>query len=206
MRLEVPGQIVAGALSVDGKRLAVTTVDPTPHGSRDAPDRDSVSVFGLPHGQVLDRQQIPVRDFAGLVFRGPALFAVDSAADRATGGPDAPLTRVYRFAEDHGPEPPVGDASAVVAMVPRRRGFAGVRADGVLAVYGGDGARYADCPLGADGPVRAGLVAAAEPSSGYIGVADGARVIVVDARHAPTAEVVRRIEAGARHRSLLRRP
>jgi hypothetical protein len=149
VRVEVPGQIVAGALSVDGKRLAVTTVDPG--GSGDARDRGSVSVFGLPDGQVLDRHQIPVRDFAGLVFRGHALFAVDSVAARIADGAegtderDAPPTRVYRFAEGGLASPSI-DFAAVVALVPRNRGLAAVGADGVLACYGSDGVVHVAAP------------------------------------------------------------
>ena len=190
-----------------GKRLAVTTVDPGPRGPRNPWNQGWVSVFGLPDGQVLDRHQVTVRDFAGLVFRGPALFAVDSAAARSAGGaatgaadgpegadePGAPLTRVYRFAEG-GLAPPSVDSAAVVALVPRNRGLAAVCADGVLACYGNDGARFAECQLGAaDGFARAGVVAAAEPSSGHIAIADGSRVITVDVRDPHRARVVSRI-------------
>jgi hypothetical protein len=212
VRVEVPGQIVAGALSVDGRRLAVTTVDPAPHGSRDARDRGSVSVFGLPDGQVLDRQQIPVRDFAGLVFRGAALFAVDSAAARSAEGaaegaaagaadgpgraaePGAPLTRVYRFADGRGLTPPSIDSAAIVAVVPRNRGLAAVCADGGLACYGGDGARFAEGRLGtAAGLDRAGLVVAAQPNGGHIAIADGSQVITVDVRDPDRPEIRGRV-------------
>lgn len=209
VRVEVPGEIVAGALSVDGKRLAVTTADPGPRGPRAPWNQGWVSVFGLPDGQVLDRHQVPVRDFAGLVFRGAALFAVDSAAARSAGGaatgaaegaaaqadkPGAPLTRVYRFADGRGQTPPTDDSAPVVAVVPRNRGLAAVRADGVLACYGNDGARFAECQLGAaDGFARAGVVAAAEPGRGHIAIADGSRVITVDVRDPYRARVVSRI-------------
>jgi len=82
----------------------------------------------------------------------------------------------------------------MVAVVSRNRGLAAVCADGVLACYGGDGARFAECRLGtADGLDRAGLVVAAQPNGGHIAIADGSQVITVDVRDPDRPEVRGRV-------------
>ena len=64
----------------------------------------------------------------------------------------------------------------------------------MLACYGGDGARFAECRLGtADGLDRAGLVVAAQPNGRHIAIADGSQVITVDVRDPDRPEVRGRV-------------
>jgi hypothetical protein len=197
LRVEVPGEVVAGTLSPDGRQLAVTARAPAPPAPAGAWSQGSISVYALPDGQLQRRYEVLLRDFAGLVFRGTALFAVDSAT-AAAAGPDFTRTRVYRFAGRFGTQVAGGDSSAAVAVAPRHRGFTTVSSDGTLAFYGRDGARFAGGPPGpAGGLVPGRAVMAAAPGGGYAAVADGTRVIVTDVRDPYQAKVVGRIEAAA---------
>jgi hypothetical protein len=183
-RIEVPGRVVAGALSAEGQLLAVTT--------RRTRTKGAISVYRLADGELLTRHQIPVRDFAGLLFSGETLFAVDSSLTELR-------SRVYRFSDfshGHGMKSAVDDDSpGIVAVVPHLDGFAAVRRNGLLTFHDCDGRSYSTFPLYGGGGLSRGsgykrVRAVADPGTGRIVVASWTRVLVLDAREPRQTSII----------------
>lgn len=173
VRIEVPGPVVTGALSPDGRRLAVAT--------REAQSPfATVLIYRLPGGSLAGACQVPARDRTALLYTArKKLIAVDSAF----GAPGQPKSsRMYRC-------PDVGRAELVAhgnvgtaALARYRQGFAAITIDGRLEFHGDSGGQLAGrryLPLSLAVPVNSRTRAAADPASGRIVVACDTELIIL---------------------------
>ncbi len=174
-RIEVPGPVVAGALSPDGHRLAVAMRE------NDQSPFATVLIYRLPGGSLAGACRVPARDRTELLYTTrKKLIAVDSAFS-APGQPNS--TRMYRCPDVGRAELVAHGDSGTAALASRRQGFAAVTADGYLEFHDGDGARLASGRLRLPpypGPEAfSRMRAAADPPRGRIVVTSAANLIVV---------------------------
>jgi hypothetical protein len=125
-RIEVPGRVVAGALSAGGERLAVATVDADP-------DAVVISRYGLPGGRLVARHRIPRCDVTALVYTGARELIVVAAS--ASDYLPADATRMYHLGAGHRARLVARENTGTLAAVACRRGFATVSAHGFLHAY-----------------------------------------------------------------------
>ena len=182
IRIKVSGTVVAGALSADGRRVAVTTVpakrsaqrrpadEPPPDGPRAA----TISVYALPGGQLVARHSTPMRDLSLLVYAADGtLIAVDSSFRL---GRNDFRARVYRCPDAGRARRIAHDSWGIAALAAWGEGFAALYTNGHLAFHDRDGGKLGTRGLDLDGPVstvgRAPLATVgADPGSGWLAAA-----------------------------------
>lgn len=216
MRLEVPGTVVAGALSPGGRRLAVATATSSTGvtsgtgaaGGTEGPGAVDVSVFRLPDGKCVSSRRLAVRHLTALLYaNGKQLFAIDPGVPSAglAGAVSAKrLTRVFRCFDDSRPRRFATWPDTALAVVARRQGMACLTTSGHLVFHHRadqrDFPRLALAGLAGE-PETANARAAIDLGSGRIaltyrrgaqGFGTRQQVLLVEAQRSRTASVLAR--------------
>jgi hypothetical protein len=175
VRIEVPGWVAAGALAPGGSRVSVITRDGT---------RSTLSVCGLPDGQLLARHEFPAADFAALLDTGRALIAVTSSL---AAEPAGARTRAYRVTGARGVEPTSTSGHYVAAMAAWRDALTAICPDGFLQ-FDQDEARFRTWPAGMERWIGLGgppaMTAVSDPRTGLLLVSGDRYAFMVDAERA----------------------
>jgi hypothetical protein len=188
LRTDVPGRVVAGALSPDSRRLAVTAARHwRPALRRDRRRPGTISVYEMPQGTLISRYPVHVRDFAGLVYAGKKLFAVDSCLRREWVGPgpgEDPRTRragtrILRCRDDGAIEYPRHMSEDVAGISAYRRGFVTVSAELDVGFHDGAGTKVSGHTIPWPGELWDRRAAVAGGRGGQVAVAAGACVWIV---------------------------
>jgi len=186
-RIEVPGPVVAGALSPGGRRLAVAI---RKDGQSPAA---TVLSYRLPGGSLAGACQVPARDRTALLYtKRKKLIAVDSAF----GTPGQQYsTRMYRCPDAGRAELAAHGGFGTAALAVGRRGFAAITADGYLEFHDDTGARPASQRLRLAGTALSEgsrvTLPTADTASGRIVVArDGQLTVVEQARRSWEARIL----------------
>jgi hypothetical protein len=172
-RIEVPGLMVAGALSANGRRLAVMHRDFSL-----VPAATKISVFELPLGRPTMQYSTTIESVGLLAYAGKMLIAVDSS-------PAASL--LYRCPDGQPMELAFRDPYRIQAIATRSRGFAAVGYAGGLGFHHDNGTRFRIHCL------RWGhqTIITADRDSGRLAVAHGQEVTLLEARHARRVRAAR---------------
>ena len=144
IHLEVPGKVRAGALSDDGRRVAVWTHDSSPADPRstwpEAPSPGTVSVYSLPDGALVARHAVTIWHEASLAYSGGTLAAFTARLREAPWAAwlyhcpeDGPVELTYH--DDHmAGHGPAGE-HGTVAMAAFGDGFVTARLGNLLGFH-----------------------------------------------------------------------
>lgn len=206
IHLEVPGKVRAGALSDDGRRVAVWTHDSPPVGNDvwpEAPSPGTVSVYSLPDGVLVARHAATIWNEAGLAYSGLALTAFTV---RLWEAPEAAW--LHHCPEDGRPMDLIHHDTdhGVVAMAAFRDGLVTARLDDTLGFHDGTGrevatvrysSRFADRLPGYTSARRTSITV--DQESGRIAMMRGSYGVLLDgeSRTQHTIPVVGRLKRPA---------
>jgi hypothetical protein len=176
VRVEVPGRVTVGALSADGRRVAVVT---------EGEGRDVVSVHELPNGALVRRYDTVGADSTALGYAGTTLVVAFSWRDRE-------VTQLHRCPDGQGMEPPCGqDRAVTVGVGACRGGFVTASPGGRLTFRDSTGTPVRAW-TGLSAPYRRWqAVLVSDPDSGRLVVSGGYHMMVIDARDAGNIRPVR---------------
>jgi hypothetical protein len=197
LRVEVAGTVVAGALSADGKLLAVTAARRwRPAMRRDRRRPGTISIVELPSGTLTLRHRTYVRGYAGLLYAGPVLYAVDSSLrpddEPEWGDPVRRAESTILCCEDGRTMARVVDTNAPISgMSAHGRGFVTITAEASLGSYG-------------PAQLRTSLMAM-QPWDRYAAVAGGQGDLIALA-HEDTGVTVMKVSRADPPRSVARLP
>jgi len=194
VQIDVPGPVLAGALSADGTRLAAATTG-FEHPLDRWPAPVTISVFSLPDGAVVMRYGLEGRSALGLAYAsgGTTLIILDSRWDL----PSAPRgdARLYRCPDGQPMARVFQEQIPFGRIAARRRGFViagydGSRSRHVLSFHRADGHRF-QRRFSHPWYSTSGRLLAVDHDSGRLAVGNSAGFTVYDAARAQHLRAVR---------------